>query len=339
MPDTPAGHASSWPRRTAEDTPPGRPPLAPAPGRQGGSRRYTRARLLTGCRKPDLPGCPTAARHDARSSAFRRAPRCCARSAARRSGSTIPTRRARPTRSPRRSSARPAPSPQDQLSFPTPEPQPGGVRREYWIQARTRRWDVAPTGRDDWHNRAVGGKRSFRALVYQLMQPGFAAPAGPAADARADAPRRGRRRARRALPQRRDEARARRSRCTRTASATRPTTTASTSASTRASAASSRPGEEFTYTWEATPDSVGVWPYHDHGPNHTLNTFRGAFGAIVIRERGAKAPDVEHVLFLHQLLPPTTGLGRARSRRSTAARSRATRRRSRRASARTSRCT
>ncbi len=71
------------------------------------------------------------------------------------------------------------------------------------------------------------------------------------------------------------------------------------------------PGEEFTYTWEATPDSVGVWPYHDHGPNHTLNTFRGAFGAVVIRERGAKAPDVEHVLFLHQLLPPTTGLGRA----------------------------
>ena len=74
----------------------------------------------------------------------------------------------------------PGASPQDQLSFPTPEPQPGGVRREYWVQARTRRWDVAPTGRDDWHNRAVGGKRSFRALVYQLMQPGFAAPAGPA---------------------------------------------------------------------------------------------------------------------------------------------------------------
>jgi FtsP/CotA-like multicopper oxidase with cupredoxin domain len=71
------------------------------------------------------------------------------------------------------------------------------------------------------------------------------------------------------------------------------------------------PGEEFTYTWEATPDSVGVWPYHDHGPNHTLNTFRGAFGAIVIRERGAKIPDVEHVLFMHSLLPPVTGLSRA----------------------------
>ena len=71
------------------------------------------------------------------------------------------------------------------------------------------------------------------------------------------------------------------------------------------------PGEEFTYTWEATPDSVGVWPYHDHGPNHTLNTFRGAFGAIIVRERGAKAPDVEQVLFLHSLLPPVTGLPRA----------------------------
>ena len=62
--------------------------------------------------------------------------------------------------------------------------------------------------------------------------------------------------------------------------------------------------------WEATPDSVGVWPYHDHGPNHTLNTFRGAFGAVVIRERGAQGPDIEEVLFMHQLQPPVTGLER-----------------------------
>ena len=39
-----------------------------------------------------------------------------------------------------------------------------------------------------------------------------------------------------------------------------------------------------------------------------LNTFRGLFGAIVVRERGAKAPDVEQVLALHALLPPVTGL-------------------------------
>ena len=49
----------------------------------------------------------------------------------------------------------------------------------------------------------------------------------------------------------------------------------------------------------ARPTSVGVWPYHDHGPNHTLNTFRGLFGAIIVREKGEKAPDVEQ-----SLVPP-----------------------------------
>ena len=68
------------------------------------------------------------------------------------------------------------------------------------------------------------------------------------------------------------------------------------------------PGEAFTYQWECTPDSVGVWPYHDHGPNHTLNTFRGLFGAIVVRPKGAKQPDRE----LHAVRPP------ARRRRSPA---------------------
>jgi hypothetical protein len=38
---------------------------------------------------------------------------------------------------------------------------------------------------------------------------------------------------------------------------------------------------------------------------------RRAFRAIVIRERGAREPDAEHVLFLHQPLPPATGLPRA----------------------------
>ena len=71
-------------------------------------------------------------------------------------------------------------APQDELNFPTPGPQTGGRRREYWVQARTRRWDIAPSGRVDWHNRAIGGKRSFRALVFQLMEPGSASAAGPA---------------------------------------------------------------------------------------------------------------------------------------------------------------
>ena len=62
--------------------------------------------------------------------------------------------------------------------FPTPEPAPGGVRREYWIQARTVGWNIVPTGRDDWHGRKIGGKTTFRAYVYQEMTAGFAAPKG-----------------------------------------------------------------------------------------------------------------------------------------------------------------
>ena len=68
------------------------------------------------------------------------------------------------------------------------------------------------------------------------------------------------------------------------------------------------PGEEFTYTWEAVPESVGAWPYHDHGPNHGLNVLRGLFGTIVVREKGAARPDVEMPLFFHSFPPQVTGL-------------------------------
>ena len=71
------------------------------------------------------------------------------------------------------------------------------------------------------------------------------------------------------------------------------------------------PGEEFTYTYECIPESAGLWAYHDHGPNHTLNTARGLFGAVLIRERDAKIPDVESVLCFHSWTPPVTGLQRA----------------------------
>src|SRR4051812_37069228 len=66
--------------------------------------------------------------------------------------------------------------PQDDLAFPTPSPQPGGTAREYWIRARPVTWDVAPTRRDDWHDRPITGRRKFKALAYQLMQAGFAGP-------------------------------------------------------------------------------------------------------------------------------------------------------------------
>ena len=107
--------------------------------------------------------------------------------------------------------------------------------------------------------------------------------------ARADAARRGRRHARRPLPQRRRALRA----GAHDAPARRPLQPRlrrHLHGRPHARGGFIGPGEEFTYRWEATPDSVGAWPYHDHGPNHTLNTFRGLFGAIIIYPKGEKRP-------------------------------------------------
>ena len=54
--------------------------------------------------------------------------------------------------------------PVDDLVFGTPQPQPGGVKREYWVQAKVREWDVAPTKRDDWHNTKIKGKYPFEKI-------------------------------------------------------------------------------------------------------------------------------------------------------------------------------
>src|ERR1044072_3693235 len=68
--------------------------------------------------------------------------------------------------------------PVDTMSFPTPQPQPGGVAREYWIQARPVRWNPVPTGRDEWMNMRIPARRKFMALAYQQYSAGFAQPIG-----------------------------------------------------------------------------------------------------------------------------------------------------------------
>src|SRR5918999_1645537 len=71
-----------------------------------------------------------------------------------------------------RAVARPAQS-EPAGPFPAPQPAPGGTRREYWIQARSVRWDPIPTGRDDWHDVPIRGRKRFRAFAYQPMTAGF----------------------------------------------------------------------------------------------------------------------------------------------------------------------
>jgi FtsP/CotA-like multicopper oxidase with cupredoxin domain len=197
----------------------------------------------------------------------------------------------------------------DRLTFGTPQPQPGGQAREYWIAARSATWNVAPTGRDEWMNRSIGGRKTFRAFVYQQFNDGFANPIGPAA-----------------MPGPTLEAEVGDTLVVHFRNADTQFGQAVTfhphgvkytpdydgayyGDFTRVGGFIA-PGEEFTYTFECASDSVGVWPYHDHGPNHTLNTFRGLFGAIIVREKGALKPDVEEILYLHSLPPQVTRIQR-----------------------------
>ncbi|HEY8584203.1 MAG TPA: multicopper oxidase domain-containing protein, partial [Capillimicrobium sp.] len=200
-----------------------------------------------------------------------------------------------------------APEPVDTLRFGTPEPQPGGQVREYWIEARSLKWDVAPTGRDDWMDHPVPKPRTFRAFAYRLWSEGFARPIGPptipgptlhaeVGDILRVHFRNG------------DEAFGQA--VTMHPHGVRYTPDydgAYLGERTRVGGFVA-PGEEFTYTWEATPDSVGAWPYHDHGPNHAINSRRGLFGALIVREKGAAPADVEVPLFLHAFSPAITKL-------------------------------
>ncbi len=211
-----------------------------------------------------------------------------------------------------RRAARPTPDPAagELRDFPTPQPAPGGAIREYWIQARTVAWDIVPSHRDEWHDLSIRGAQRFRALTYQLMNAGFASPAAP-----------------RAIPgptltgevgdllvvhfRNADEELGQPLTMHPHGVRYNPEYDGTYMGDFTRAGGFIEPGEEFTYRWECTPDSVGAWPYHDHGPNHALNTFRGLFGAIVVRPKGARPPDVEVPLFLHSLTPPVTGLRRA----------------------------
>ena len=55
------------------------------------------------------------------------------------------------------------------------------------------------------------------------------------------------------------------------------------------------------------PDSIGIWPYHDHGPEEMMSTNLGLFGAIVIRPREEPVPDVEHTIYFHMYQPSDIG--------------------------------
>jgi FtsP/CotA-like multicopper oxidase with cupredoxin domain len=195
----------------------------------------------------------------------------------------------------------------DMLKFGTPEPQPGGVVREYWVEADTTPWNITPHRHDDWMDMPLTGKARFTAFTFREWTTGFASPKGPASmpgpilqGEVGDVLRVHVRNAAEKLGQA----------ITMHPHGVRytPDYDGTYMGDRTRAGGYIAPGEEFTYTWECVPESVGVWPYHDHGPNHTLNLMRGLFGAIIIRPKGTPPPDVEHVLFQHALAPNVTGL-------------------------------
>jgi FtsP/CotA-like multicopper oxidase with cupredoxin domain len=203
----------------------------------------------------------------------------------------------------------PRPSAAVAQNVPQIQPQPGGVRREYWIQAETRDWEIVPTRRDEWHNRKIPGRNHYRAYMYREMTAGFASYAagpyipgptlhGEVGDVLVVHFRNADRTLRQAVTMHPHGVKY------------NPEYDGAYMGEFTRAGGFVAPGQTFTYQWECTPDSVGAWPYHDHGPNHTLNTFRGLFGAIVVRPRGAKPPDRLYTVFAHQLPPPITGLDR-----------------------------
>lgn len=72
-----------------------------------------------------------------------------------------------------------------------------------------------------------------------------------------------------------------------------------------------KPGDEFTYRLVAGPDSVGVWPYHDHSRSMSDSIAGGMYGALSILGTNEKTPDREFVVYLSHTLDFDTINGRA----------------------------
>ena len=60
-----------------------------------------------------------------------------------------------------------------------------------------------------------------------------------------------------------------------------------------------RPGEQWTYVFDATEETIGAWPFHDHVRNVAANVNVGLFGALIVRDPAAPRPDHEIPLFVH----------------------------------------
>lgn len=65
------------------------------------------------------------------------------------------------------------------------------------------------------------------------------------------------------------------------------------------------PGQRWTYKFDVTEETIGVWAFHDHAHMVQANVNRGLFGALVVRNPAApRAIDVP--IFVHAMQAPST---------------------------------
>jgi plastocyanin len=59
------------------------------------------------------------------------------------------------------------------------------------------------------------------------------------------------------------------------------------------------PGQRWTYVFDATPETIGAWAFHDHVRQVQRNVNRGLFGGLIVRDPAAQCADHEIPLFVH----------------------------------------
>jgi FtsP/CotA-like multicopper oxidase with cupredoxin domain len=68
-----------------------------------------------------------------------------------------------------------------------------------------------------------------------------------------------------------------------------------------------RPGETWTYIFDATTETIGAWAFHDHVRNVQQNVNRGLFGGLIVRDPSKPCPNHEVPIFIHQMQATAKG--------------------------------
>lgn len=180
-----------------------------------------------------------------------------------------------------------------------------GPRREYWITAEPRRWNIMPTKIDEMLNQPVRkGKTTFTAYAYRAHTADFGEPLGPAS-----------------VPGPLLEAREGETLVVNFRNLCPVPVTmhphgvfypnemdGSYKGIHTDPGGFVQKGRTVTYVWECPEGTAGSWFYHDHGPLDPIPVYKGLFGGIVVRKADEPLPDREYVLAFHSFLPPATGL-------------------------------